>query len=133
MTTEASWMTRGKGPRVVVVGPCASGKTTLVENLKSVGVDARVSGQEHSAIRNLWQRLEPDVLIALDLDLETLRERRYPTWSAGLYDVQHRRLEEAFEAADVTIDTSETPEEDVLEVALAVIAHYRARACLTNH
>ncbi|MDQ3442703.1 MAG: ATP-binding protein [Chloroflexota bacterium] len=126
MTTEASRMTRGKGPRVVVVGPCASGKTTLVENLKSVGVDARVSGQEHSAIRNLWQRLEPDVLIALDLELETLRERRYPTWSAGLYDVQHRRLEEAFEAADVTIDTSETPEEDVLEVALAVIAHYRA-------
>ncbi len=126
MTTEASRMTRGKGPRVVVVGPCASGKTTLVENLKSVGVDARVSGQEHSAIRNLWQRLEPDVLIALDLDLETLRERRYPTWSASLYDVQHRRLEEAFEAADVTIDTSETPEEDVLEVALAVIAHYRA-------
>ncbi len=126
MTTKASRMTRGKGPRVVVVGPCASGKTTLVENLKSVGVDARVSGQEHSAIRNLWQRLEPDVLIALDLDLETLRERRYPTWSASLYDVQHRRLEEAFEAADVTIDTSETPEEDVLEVALAVIAHYRA-------
>lgn len=125
MATEASRVPNGKGPRVVVVGPCASGKTTLVESLKRIGVDARVSGQEHSAIRNLWRRLNPDVLVALDLDLETLRRRRDPAWSSDLYGVQHLRLEEAFHAADVLIDTSDAREEEVLERVLAVIAHLR--------
>ncbi len=128
MSTEASRMTRRKGPRVVVVGPCASGKTTLVRNLQAMGVDARVSGQEHSAIRNLWQRLEPDVLIALDLDLETLRERRGSTWPAGLYGIQHARLEGAFDSANALIDTSQTPEAEVLEAAMEVIARHRANS-----
>ena len=112
------------GPRVVVVGPCASGKTTLVANLAALGVDARVSGQEHSAIRNLWRRLEPDVLIALDIDLDTLRARRSPTWPAALYAVQHTRLKEAFEAADVVIDTGIASEDEVLETAMAVIERH---------
>lgn len=126
MANEASRLTCGHRPRVVVVGPCASGKTTLVENLRKAGVDARVSGQEHSAVRNLWKRLEPDVLIALDVDLETLRERRHPTWSAEVYGAQRARLAGAFAVADVRIDTSDTPQEDVLEKALAVIARCRA-------
>ncbi|MDQ3657026.1 MAG: hypothetical protein M3457_18380 [Chloroflexota bacterium] len=128
MSTEASRTTRRKEPRVVVVGPCASGKTTLVRNLQAMGVDARVSGQEHSAIRNLWQRLEPDVLIALDLDLETLRERRGPTWPAGLYGVQHARLEGAFDSANMLIDTSRTPEAEVLDAAMEAIARHRANS-----
>lgn len=126
MPTESSRTTRPKGPRVVVVGPCASGKTTLVRNLQAMGVDARVSGQEHSAIRNLWQRLHPDILIALDLDLETLRERRGPAWPAGLYSVQHARLEGAFDSADILIDTGRTSEFAVLEAAMEVVARYRA-------
>jgi len=128
MPTESSRTTRRKGPRVVVVGPCASGKTTLVLNLQAMGVDARVSGQEHSAIRNLWRRLEPDVLIALDLDLETLRERRGSTWPADLYGVQHARLEGAFDSADILIDTSRTSEAVVLEAAMEVVARYRANS-----
>ena len=128
MTTEESRLTSENALRVVVVGPCASGKTTLVENLKRIGIDARVSGQEHSAIRNLWRRLEPDVLIALDLDLDTLRERRNPTWPADLYSVQHVRLAGAFEAATVVINTSDTPEEDVFEQVLAIIDRYRTNS-----
>lgn len=120
--TTPSVTTAAVGLNVVVVGPCASGKTTLVRNLRQVGVKARVSGQEHSAIRNLWRRLEPDVLIALDLDLATLRERRFPTWSADLYAIQHQRLEGAFSAADVVIDTSQATEADVLATALRTIA-----------
>ncbi len=120
--------TARNGPRVVIVGPCASGKTTLVNNLQAVGVNACVSGQEHSAIRNLWQRLEPDVLIALDLDLETLRERRSPTWPAALFGVQRARLREAFESADLVIDTSQASSSEVLETALDVISRYRVNS-----
>lgn len=90
---------------IVVVGPCASGKTTLVDALKERGYDARVVAQEHSIIRDLWRKRNPDVVIALDLDLEKVRERRSPTWSSDIYEVQHQRLRDAFEAADLMIDT----------------------------
>jgi GTPase SAR1 family protein len=124
MTSQDHDTVEGGRPRVVVVGPCASGKTTLVSNLKAAGVDARVSGQEHSAVRNLWRRLNPDVLVALDVDLDTLRERRDPAWSASLYDVQRGRLAGAFEAADVVIDTSARSEQDVMDLVLGAIATY---------
>ncbi len=51
--------------RVTVVGPCASGKSTLVKALKMHGIDARAAAQEHSAVAALWSRSDPDVLIAL--------------------------------------------------------------------
>lgn len=104
--------------RIVVVGPCASGKTTLVERLGELGYDARVVAQEHSVIRDLWQKRNPDVVVALDLDLEQVRERRSPTWSADIYRVQHERLDEAFEAADIRIDSGMHSEDEVEEIVL---------------
>lgn len=126
MAREASEPSMRTGPRVVVVGPCASGKTTLVESLKAAGIDAHVSGQEHSVIRDLWRRLDPDVLIALDVDLPTLRDRRTPTWPAALYQVQRTRLTGAFGAAHVRIDTSRASPGDVLDAALTTIDGHRA-------
>jgi len=99
--------------RVVVVGPCASGKSTLVTRLVAAGVDARVSGQEHSAVRDLWKRLEPDFLVALDVDLDTIRERRTPTWPEQIYRTQRLRLKGAFDAADIVIDTRQASAEAV--------------------
>jgi len=61
---------------IVVVGPCASGKTTLVRGLQSCGYRAMVSGQEHSEIPTLWRRTAPDVTIGLIVDLATIRRRR---------------------------------------------------------
>lgn len=107
--------------RIVVVGPCASGKTTLAHRLKELGFDARVCGQEHSAIPHLWRRLQPDLLIALDVDLGTLRERRHPSWSESLYDAQHRRLQSAFRSADLFIDSSVAGTELVVQSVLAWI------------
>lgn len=112
-------------PRVVVVGPCASGKTTLVARLKRLGVDARVSGQEHSAIGNLWRRLDPDVLIALDIDLETLRLRRTPDWPRSIYEVQRERLRDAFGVADAVIDTSSVTEDDVVRQVLELLKRFQ--------
>src|SRR5215211_8573131 len=61
--------------KIVVVGPCASGKSTLVSALQALGYDAHVSGQEHSEITTLWQHSQPDVLIALAVDISAVRAR----------------------------------------------------------
>lgn len=106
---------------IVVVGPCASGKTTLVDALKVRGYDARVVAQEHSIIRDLWKKRDPDVVIALDLDLEKVRERRSPTWSEEIYKVQHERLRDAFEAADLMIDTGEHDIDTALRMSLDLL------------
>lgn len=104
--------------RVAVVGPCASGKTTLVRNLTAHGIDAHISGQEHSEIGSLWQRLDADILIALRVDLATLRERRGPSWSETLYRTQLRRLQPAYAAADLMLDTGDLPEDEVVRQVL---------------
>jgi len=91
--------------RIVVVGPCASGKSTLAIALCQLGYNAHVCGQEHSVIADLWQRAGPDVLIALEIDLPTLRWRRGGSWSAALYAAQRRRLAPAFAMADLVLDS----------------------------
>ena len=92
--------------KIVVVGPCAAGKSTLVAALRALGYDAHVSGQEHSEIATLWQRSQPDVLIALDVDITAVRDRRGDSWPEWLHDLQVRRLAAASRAADLTIDTT---------------------------
>jgi cytidylate kinase len=111
MSTRASGV---DGPRIVVVGPCGSGKTTLVDHLREQGYDARVVAQEHSIIRDLWQKRHPDVVVALNLDLETLRARRSPIWSEEVFALQQGRLKDAFAAADMVINTAEHDEETVV-------------------
>jgi GTPase SAR1 family protein len=104
--------------RIVVVGPCASGKSTLVERLKAARLDARASGQEHSAVRDLWATLEPDMLVALDIDLETLRARRSPDWPEDIYLRQRERLRHAFEVADLVIDSMANDADAVANVVI---------------
>ncbi|MFL5760570.1 MAG: GTPase domain-containing protein [Thermomicrobiales bacterium] len=115
MATNAS----DRQPHIVVVGPCASGKTTLVEELKIRGFDAAVCGQEHSEIPNLWQHSNPDVLVLLDIDLETIRSRRGQDWSESIYHVQLERLRQARGAADLIIDTSASSTQRTIEETLA--------------
>lgn len=93
-------------PTIVVVGPCASGKTSLARELAKSGIPVRICGQEHSSIRDLWRKLHPDVLVALAIDLPTLRARRHEQWPESLYVVQQQRLASAFATADLVIDTS---------------------------
>lgn len=105
--------------KVVIVGPCASGKSSLVAALRERGIDARVVAQEHSIVRDLWRRQDPDLLVALDVDLETLRARRSPTWLASVYESQRARLAPAFMAADLVLDTSPLSPEEVIATVLA--------------
>src|SRR5215211_408150 len=95
-------------PHVVIVGPCASGKSTLASGLKDIGFDAAVCSQEHSEISTLWRHSEPDVLIALDVDLSTIRARRGDDWPESIYRVQIERLAAARDAADIVIDGSKS-------------------------
>ncbi len=79
--SDAPLLPRSPAPprsiRVAVVGPCASGKSTLVSALRAAGYEARHPAQEHSFVKDMWQRLvDPDVLIYLDLSYESYRERR---------------------------------------------------------
>src|SRR5690242_10551409 len=80
---------------VIVVGPCAAGKSSLVARLRAAGVQARCVSQEHSYVPYMWQRHNPDVIIYLDLRLDTLRRRGRRTWSQRMLDEQHRRLAHA--------------------------------------
>jgi len=40
--------------KIMIVGPCAAGKTTLEANLTKLGYDARAVAQEHSEVQTMW-------------------------------------------------------------------------------
>ncbi len=109
---------------VAVVGPCASGKSTLVAALRAAGYDARHPAQEHSFVKDMWLRLvDPDVLIYLDLSHEAYRQRR-PKDDAGpeYLAMQRERLAHAREHADLVVDTSGMTAEEVAEMVLGALA-----------
>lgn len=109
--------------RVVIIGPCASGKSTLKRALTMHGYDAVIAAQEHSAVPQLWQRANPDVLIGLQADLETVRlRRRDPRWSGDIWRVQQDRLRPAFAEADLVTDTSGQSVERVVDTVLEFLA-----------
>jgi len=104
--------------RIVIVGPCASGKTTLVRGLWARGyAQARVVAQEHSGVSDLWQmRGQPDALIYLDARLETIAARQHRTdWTEDYLAEQKRRLQAAEAAADLYLPTDELDQAQVLD------------------
>ncbi len=110
------------GPRVTIVGPCAAGKTTLVARLREQGLDAYAVAQEHSGVAYLWQLAEPDLLIFLDVDLATTAARRKREWPAELYATQHERLTHARRHADLYLDGSAIPAEEVARQVTEFVA-----------
>jgi nicotinamide riboside kinase len=112
---------RAQPVRIVVVGSCASGKSTLVAELRRRGFDAVSCAQEHSEIRTLWTRSQPDVLVLLHADLATVRARRGAHWPRAVYEVQQARLLSARDAADLVIDTAATPVHDVADLIVRLL------------
>jgi cytidylate kinase len=113
--------------KIVVVGPCAAGKSTLVTALRELGYDAHASGQEHSEIAMLWQHSHPDVLIALEVDISAVRDRRGGSWPEWLHDRQVRRLAAASRAADLAIDTTGISPQTVVDRVVAYLQRREAR------
>lgn len=104
--------------QIVIVGPCASGKTTLVRGLWARGyAGARVVAQEHSGVIDLWKmRNQPDVLIYLDAQLATIAARQHRTdWTVEYLSEQQRRLSSAFSACDLYLSTDDLSPQDVLD------------------
>jgi cytidylate kinase len=87
--------------RVVIVGPCASGTTTLAEGLRRAGYDAHPCAQEHSYVPDMWRMSQPDVLIYLDATMETIKRRRDVRWSKQHLAAETARLAHARQHCDL--------------------------------
>jgi len=116
--------------RISIVGPCGSGKTTLVARLRALGYDARECVQEHSYVPAMWQRIgRPDVLIYLDVALPCLRKRLpRPDWTEAILDEQVRRLSDARARCHLYLSTNNlTPEQVLASVAQFLQTEQAAR------
>jgi deoxyadenosine/deoxycytidine kinase len=111
--------------RIGIVGPCASGKTTLTAGLKQHGYDARPIAQEHSYVPHMWQCItNPDILIYLTVSYPLTLERRNLDWTETEYLEQLHRLRYAREHANLNIDTNNLTPLGVLDQALAFLEKY---------
>jgi hypothetical protein len=109
-------------PRVGVVGPCKSGKSTLVRGLQQAGYTAFQIAQEHSFAPSMWLIIgKPDVLIFLTTEYETTVERGLK-WLKRDYDEQQPRLANAREHADFEIGTDQLQPEEVLRQVLGFLS-----------
>lgn len=108
---------------VGVVGPCGSGKSTLVLALQKNGYTCRHIAQEHSYVQDMWKRItKPDVLIYLQASFKTCTTRRKLNWSEAEYDEQQHRLSHARIHANIIIDTDQSSPQDVALQVLKFLA-----------
>ena len=107
------------GLKIGVVGPCSSGKTTLVDGLTGYGFNVRHIAQEHSYVPYMWQRIsQPDILIFLDVSFPVSQQRRSLNWKFSDYEEQQKRLAHARQHADLTINTDELSIDEILRIVL---------------
>lgn len=109
--------------RVGIVGPCASGKSTLMRMLQAPpGVEFRHIAQEHSYVQSMWQRIsQPDLLIFLDVSYPVTMQRKNLNWTVEEYQEQQRRLANARAHADLLIDTDLLSPEQVADQVRAFL------------
>ena len=106
-------------PLIGVVGPCGSGKSTLISGLETSGYACRHIAQEHSYVQAMWQIISrPDLLIYLSASFPVSTARRKLDWQEKDYQEQLRRLAHAREHAHLIIDTDNLTPEQVLQLAL---------------
>jgi hypothetical protein len=102
-----------------VVGPCGSGKSTLIAGLTQHGYLCRHIAQEHSYVQAMWQIItKPDILICLNSSFQTSTARRKLNWNESDYAEQLRRLAHARAHANLIIQTENLTPDLVLQQAL---------------
>jgi len=105
-----------------VVGPCGSGKSTLIAGLETYGYACRHIAQEHSYVQTMWQKIaRPDILIFLAASFPVSTARRRLNWHKPDHDEQLRRLEHARQNAHLVIDTDDLTPDQVLQKALVYL------------
>jgi thymidylate kinase len=111
-----------------VVGPCASGKSTLIASLTKYGYNARHIAQEHSYVPKMWHLItNPDILIFLDVSYELSKQRRKLNWTEAEYAEQHHRLRDARQHADLYLDTNNLNPGQVLKRVLEFLEEDKVR------
>lgn len=110
-------------PRIVVVGPCAAGKTTLVGNLRSQGYNIKSCAQEHSFAPRLWKEYsKAEILVFLDAELPTIARRQNRSdWTQARLDAQRQRLSHARQHCDFYVHTDALTREQVAEAVEAFL------------
>jgi shikimate kinase len=100
-------------PVVGVVGPCCSGKSTLVRALRERGYPAKDIAQEHSFAPRMWQIVgQAEVLVYLDVSYAVAQQRRRMDWRPEDLAEEQRRLQSARERCDLYLNTDAlTPEQ----------------------
>ena len=102
-------------PLIGVVGPDAAGKSTLIAGLTRLGYHTRHIAQEHSFVKDMWQRLtNPQILIFLDVSYTTSCLRRKLDWTEADWQEQQDRLSHARANADLYLETDNLTAEQVL-------------------
>ena len=105
-------------PHIGVVGPCKSGKSTLVRGLQAAGYPANQIAQEHSFAPRMWQIISPpDILLYLHTEYPSTVARGLQ-WQERDYAEQQTRLAHARQHADFEISTDTLPQEEVLRQVL---------------
>ena len=105
--------------RILIVGPCASGKTTLERRLARLGYDAHSCAQEHSYVPTMWSLVnKPGVLIYLDAQLSTIAQRSADHWDEAYLQVLRHRLRHAREHCDFYLATDDLAKDEVLKVVV---------------
>jgi len=111
-----------KQARIAIVGPCASGKTTLAHALQSKKLSARQIAQEHSYVANMWEVLtKPTILIYLDATYPVCTQRKSLSWTSKEYEAQKERLAHARANCHVYIDTDKLTPDEVLQHSLQAL------------
>jgi deoxyadenosine/deoxycytidine kinase len=109
--------------KIAIVGPCASGKTTLAQALQARGWQARQIVQEHSFVPDMWQCFtKPDILIYLDASYEVCTRRKRLGWLPWEHAEQLRRLAHARQHCHIYVSTDSLSPDQVLMCALDRLA-----------
>lgn len=99
-----------------VVGPCGSGKSTLVSALEERGFTCRPIAQEHSYVKDMWKRISnPDLLVFLQASFPVCTARRGLNWLESDFAEQQSRLSHARTHADLVVDTDNLTPQEVLQ------------------
>lgn len=111
--------------KIGVVGACGSGKSELVSRLKERGYDVHHIAQEHSHSPSMWQKLvDPDILIYLEISFSLTKKRKGFDWKESEYLEQQKRLDHAFQHADLYIDTDFFKPNEILAYVLDYLETY---------
>ncbi len=111
--------------RIAIVGPCASGKTTLAHTLQAKKLSARQIAQEHSYVANMWEVLaKPTILIYLDASYPVCTQRKSLSWTSQEYEAQKKRLAHARANCHIYIETDELTPDEVLQRSLQALKDF---------